>query len=59
MRRCRVTSERLQLKPDNDFWSGKWFYVTLGCCDWDNVDKHKDEVLNGIIKNKKDDVSRM
>ena len=43
----------LQLKPDNDFWLGMWFYVSLGCCNWENLDKNKDEILHGIIKNKK------
>jgi predicted O-linked N-acetylglucosamine transferase (SPINDLY family) len=43
----------IQLKPDNDFWLGRWFYLSLGCCNWKNLDKNKDEILSGIIKNKK------
>jgi predicted O-linked N-acetylglucosamine transferase (SPINDLY family) len=43
----------IQLNPDNDFWSGKWFNVKLSCCDWENFDKHKNDISNGIINNKK------
>jgi predicted O-linked N-acetylglucosamine transferase (SPINDLY family) len=43
----------IQLQPDNDFWSGNRFNTKLSCCDWENFDKHKNEISNGIINNKK------
>jgi predicted O-linked N-acetylglucosamine transferase (SPINDLY family) len=43
----------IQLKPDNYFWSGNRFYVKLTCCGWDDFDKHKSEMVDGIVNNKK------
>jgi predicted O-linked N-acetylglucosamine transferase (SPINDLY family) len=43
----------LQLKPDNDFWLGFCFATKLSCCDWNNFDKINEEILNGVINNKK------
>jgi protein O-GlcNAc transferase len=40
----------LQLKPDKEYLLGMWFYVKLGCCDWNNFYNNKNKILNGILK---------
>jgi predicted O-linked N-acetylglucosamine transferase (SPINDLY family) len=43
----------IQLKPDNDFWLGDWFYVKRSCCDWDDYETRKYEIVEGLVKDKK------
>jgi predicted O-linked N-acetylglucosamine transferase (SPINDLY family) len=43
----------IQLKPASGYWPGNCFYVKLGCCDWENFDEDRNELLNGIINNTK------
>jgi protein O-GlcNAc transferase len=43
----------IQLKPDNDFWFGNCFATKLGCCDWKDFDRNNEEILNGVINDKK------
>lgn len=49
----RSYERAIQLKPDNDFLLGFCFATKLSCCDWKNFDKNNEEILNGVINNKK------
>jgi predicted O-linked N-acetylglucosamine transferase (SPINDLY family) len=49
----RSFDRAIQLNPDNDFWLGKRLYTKLSCCNWENFDRDRNEILDGIEKNKK------
>jgi protein O-GlcNAc transferase len=49
----RSYERAIQLKPDNDFLLGFCFATKLKCCDWKDFDKNYEEILNGVINNKK------
>ncbi|MDP3011048.1 MAG: tetratricopeptide repeat protein [Methylococcales bacterium] len=44
--------QALAINPDTQFLFGDWLYLKMSVCNWDNLDRHLDELEQGIQQGK-------
>ncbi|MDP3839452.1 MAG: tetratricopeptide repeat protein, partial [Methylococcales bacterium] len=44
--------QALAINPDTQFLFGDWLYLKMSVCNWDNLDRHLDELEQGIAQGK-------